>query len=513
MEAIHNHKFRGGVIVLLALCVFIFVGQIEVYADSEVKKLQITNSDIEFNFNTDEVLKYSETHYEIKENDVSINIMIDDLRDTEHKAYNTSVYSGRYFGKSKYVNNYKYQKLNHLGYTSHIYTFERDPLLHGPDLNRQFVYIEIELEEQVLLSLHIKSKETLELDVYLDRIIKNSGIQMELGDYRITVDNEIENNAVLLKNQYLNEIRDFDHEKTREKFDQIFAGSSEMTWGIFDPSTHYELSYVDAIENNTGIELDIILEYYDLGYLPRVDKMKEINDTGRVLELTFQTSKYGTFDADALYDVLDGKHDAQIDALISRIKESDEPVLFRPNNEMNGDWCSYNSMYTHKDTEAFKTFWKWLYNRFEEADCENVIWVWNPNWGDFPHTEWNHYLQYFPGNAYVDVVGLTGYNTGTYYKAEEWRSFSEIYMPMLWEYDKHFKNFPYMITEFGSSATGGNKGEWIASAFNQLSRLDIKAAVWWNHVDYDTQSGVVSRGYKFNNDPDVMDIFRKEFNR
>ena len=59
--------------------------------------------------------------------------------------------------------------------------------------------------------------------------------------------------------------------------------------------------------------------------------------------------------------------------LIQRIKESDEPVLFRPNNEMNGDWCSYNAMYTHKDTEVFRAFWIWLYEKFESEGAENVL--------------------------------------------------------------------------------------------------------------------------------------------
>ncbi len=81
-----------------------------------------------------------------------------------------------------------------------------------------------------------------------------------------------------------------------------------------------------------------------------------LSEDDKVLELTFQTSKYGTFNADALYEVLDGKHDATIDELISIIKAHDQPILFRPNNEMNGDWCSYNAMYTHKDAEVFRSF-------------------------------------------------------------------------------------------------------------------------------------------------------------
>jgi beta-mannanase len=271
------------------------------------------------------------------------------------------------------------------------------------------------------------------------------------------------------------------------------------------------LNDVENIESETGIQLDIILEYYDLGYLPRLEMMQMIADSGRVLELTYQTSKYGAFNADYLYEVLSGTHDEAIDELINRIVMLDEPVLFRPNNEMNGDWCSYNAMYTHKDTAVYRAFWRWLHDRFEEAGAENVIWVWNPNWGDFPSAQWNSYLNYFPGEDYVDVIGLTGYNTGTYYPDETWRSFDEIYLPMLWEYNRRFSGFPYMITEFGSSATGGDKGAWIASALDMVEKMNIKAAVWWNHVDYDTSRGAISRGYKFDNDRKMLSVFRQNF--
>ena len=48
---------------------------------------------------------------------------------------------------------------------------------------------------------------------------------------------------------------------------------------------------------------------------------------------------------------------------------------------------------------------------------------------DYPPLKWNSHVSYYPGNKYVHIIGLTGYNTGTYYKdltGERWRSFTEI---------------------------------------------------------------------------------------
>lgn len=65
----------------------------------------------------------------------------------------------------------------------------------------------------------------------------------------------------------------------------------------------------------------------------------------------------------------------------------------------------------------------------KKAPTKTPIWVWNPNEKSFPNFCWNYADNYYPGDEYVDIVGLTGYNTGDYYDGEIWRRFDEIYDP------------------------------------------------------------------------------------
>ena len=61
---------------------------------------------------------------------------------------------------------------------------------------------------------------------------------------------------------------------------------------------------------------------------------------------------------------------------------------------------------------------------------DNAIWIFNPNDRDYPPANWNHFMAYYPGDEFVQLIGITGYNTGTYYKEtknETWREFDEIY--------------------------------------------------------------------------------------
>jgi beta-mannanase len=117
---------------------------------------------------------------------------------------------------------------------------------------------------------------------------------------------------------------------------------------------------------------------------------------------------------------------------------------------------------------------------------------------------------YYPGNEFVDVLGLTLYNTGNYYEGENWAEFSELYRPL---YEKAVKEYamPFMITEFASARCGGNKEDWTRKMLSEIgSYPNIKAAVWWNHADLDWE-GNVSRAYYINDTTEMTDIFKEYF--
>lgn len=164
--------------------------------------------------------------------------------------------------------------------------------------------------------------------------------------------------------------------------------------------------------------------------------------------------------------------------------------------------------YYSKDAELYTASWRYIRHIFDENGVDNVLWVWNPHDLSFPDFKWNHYLRYYPGDEYVDIIGLTGYNTGNYFAGEKWREFSEIYPSIYAEYDQHFAK-PFMITEFGSNSVGGNKAAWMGKMFDQMGRFTkIKIAVWWNGIDWDT-SGKPGRIYLLDETEETTAAFRE----
>jgi beta-mannanase len=205
---------------------------------------------------------------------------------------------------------------------------------------------------------------------------------------------------------------------------------------------------------------------------------------------------------------LNGGYDDFLKDYAETVAAFGHPVLFRLGNEMNGDWCPYAGYNTSRDPWLFVEFYRYVYGFFERAGAQNVIWVWNPNGKSFPDFTWNDALMYYPGDAYVDVVGLTAYNTGDYYPGETWKSFAELYDNIYYSYVEKYDK-PLMITEFACAVSGGDKNQWVVDMFRHIRYYDkIKIAVWWDGVDYDSD-GRIARNYFIDEPRVLIETFRR----
>jgi hypothetical protein len=298
---------------------------------------------------------------------------------------------------------------------------------------------------------------------------------------------------------------------------RYFAPHSQLTWGVFEPSAPETMNYLAALENKVEYRFPFLLRYQGIGESLPLRGLEKAYQANRYVELTLQTVYEeeanalihpGQASPAVLYDLLDGKYDEYLTTYAERLRDFGHPVLFRLNNEMNGDWCWYSAYYTGKDTEIYKAAWRYIHDIFETNGVENILWVWNPHDVSRPDFKWNHYLMYYPGDEYVDIIGLTGYNTGTYFPGEHWREFSEIYPALYAEYTASFAK-PFLITEFGSNSVGGDKPAWIHAMFDQIKRFpNIKVAIWWNGIDYD-QQGNPGRIYLLDESNQTIEAFRQ----
>ncbi|MDD4627345.1 MAG: glycosyl hydrolase [Syntrophomonas sp.] len=304
---------------------------------------------------------------------------------------------------------------------------------------------------------------------------------------------------------------EFWNTETRDFYNQYFSPESDLTWGIFKYSAPQDMWELNHLEKQLEHDFKFLLVYkhvqktFTPGYVK--SDLDKAYAKGKTLELTLQTTSQEAGEGNMVYDILNGQYDPFLQAFAAETAAFGHPVLFRFGNEMNGDWCEYSSFHTARDPEIYKALYKYIYEIFTATGAENVIWVWNPNEKSFPNFKWNHEIMYYPGDEYVDVVGLTGYNTGNYYNGEKWRSFTEIY-DELYLKAVRVSDKPLMITEFSSSNAGGSKEAWVEDMFDNLSKYPrIKVAIWWNGCDLDA-NGQVARSYFIDEPQELLKIFR-----
>lgn len=194
----------------------------------------------------------------------------------------------------------------------------------------------------------------------------------------------------------------------------------------------------------------------------------------------------------------DGYLERWVDRLAAWLRASDDAagmvdgrrIYLRFAHEMNGDWYPWSP--TEAADDEYVEMWRHVRGRFDrEPFSERVQWVWAVNHTDIGPISAE---TLYPGDAYVDWVGVDGFNWGESRKRSEWLSAEAVFDDMI-DRLRMLADKPLCIPEVGTSsltATGHNtarKSGWIADAIAYFREVDVQMLVWFN-VDKETDWAV-----------------------
>lgn len=189
--------------------------------------------------------------------------------------------------------------------------------------------------------------------------------------------------------------------------------------------------------------------------------------------------KRSRFAAASLSAIAAGNYDRYLERSAAEARAWGHPFLVRPFHEMNGRWVPWG-VGVHGNTAAeFVAAWRHIVTVFRAAGATNVQFVFSPNVIS-PNSP--DFTAEYPGDRYVDWVGLDGFNFGTSVPGQHWRSFREIFSRS-YAVLARLSSRPMMISETASSETGGDKAFWITHAFRQEMQAfpRVRAVLWFNH--------------------------------
>lgn len=167
------------------------------------------------------------------------------------------------------------------------------------------------------------------------------------------------------------------------------------------------------------------------------------------------------------------------------------PLAIRFDHEMNGVWYPWseddgkgNAINGNNPGDYVKT-WQHVHDIFEaEGANQFVIWLWSPNIVNnltSTHKSLDYLKSLYPGDDYVDWVGLSGYLRPPY-KPDNDFSFDYTFGASL-DQLRSITGKPIYLAEVGASEIDGHKADWIGSFFQALGKPendDIIGFSWFN---------------------------------
>jgi mannan endo-1,4-beta-mannosidase len=169
--------------------------------------------------------------------------------------------------------------------------------------------------------------------------------------------------------------------------------------------------------------------------------------------------------------IADGRSNGYITRFAREVRALNLPVAISFGHEMNGYWYPWGT--TGATAAQFVAAWRLIHRLFAAAGARNVIWVWNPNViSADPQLELS---AYYPGDAYVNWVGITGY-----FAATGPDTFERLYGPTMQEI-RGFSAKPFIIAET-SVQTGPDAvtaAQSLVGGVRQQS--DVLGFVWFDY--------------------------------
>lgn len=245
--------------------------------------------------------------------------------------------------------------------------------------------------------------------------------------------------------------------------------------GIFDEVSPNDLTGVARLEKAIGQKFASIMWFQDWSTGFSTEKAAAAWNAGYLPNVTWEPWFFGDQNKILLSDILSGQWDAYIvkwgrDAAAFR-----KPVIVRWGHEFNGDWYPWSLAKNGESPETYIQAYRRVHDLVTAAGARNLIWAWCPNAESLPPKAWNTPVKAYPGDDYVDWIGIDGYDFDGNDTFES--KFARPYAELTKAFDK-----PLFIGEMSTGRKGADRAAWIDAMHLALVNKfpAIKGFVWFN---------------------------------
>jgi hypothetical protein len=222
--------------------------------------------------------------------------------------------------------------------------------------------------------------------------------------------------------------------------------------------------------------------------------------------------------------IIAGDFDADFHAWCATAHDFGTSLLVEFGVEVNGDWFPWNGVYSGGGTtngygepdfpdgpERFRDAYRHIIQICRDEDVLNITWVFHVNDGDWPQEEWNRFENYYPGDDWIDWLGLSVYGVQTPDDAW-WNAFTPVVDEFYPRLTSLAPDKPIIIAEFGCTAGNPNvdQAQWARDALNSILSdrwPRIIGFSWWNEAWQNDDNPAHDSNMRVQDNPDLAQVF------
>ncbi|NDG73925.1 MAG: hypothetical protein EBX49_00970 [Synechococcaceae bacterium WB8_1B_136] len=233
--------------------------------------------------------------------------------------------------------------------------------------------------------------------------------------------------------------------------------------------------YQETSAQQAPLDLAVLfLDWNDTQALPRLQSfLASAHQQQRLPLLTlepFPDRAAGRDNDDLLGDVLNGRHDQAITAITRTLANHPGPVLLRFAHEMDkpGQYP-----WGYSDPSRYIRLYHYVYTKVAGHRPANIRWVWSPAGSSRADLYW-------PGDHYVDVLGISIYASRAWTANHALESFAQQLEQRRW-LQRRFGR-PLLVAEAGVSGSSSDQQRWLSDALTALPRFPEVCGLVYFHA-------------------------------
>jgi cellulose synthase (UDP-forming) len=251
-----------------------------------------------------------------------------------------------------------------------------------------------------------------------------------------------------------------------------FAENETTAW---QPS---DLGEVNAFEQMARAHVGIVQWFADWHDGVDLEQLRAVAARGSTPQITWEpwdrTGDLAKQPDYTLASIIRGRHDAYIRSWARGMRRYGKPVLLRFGQEMNGSVYPWAEATNGNRPGQYARAWRHMHDIFTAEGATNVRWVWCAKTGRIVAAQ-------YPGDRYVDIVALSGFNGGTVLPWGGWRTFADAFNAPLQALRRLAPHKPVQISEVGTVEAGGSKARWIKQMFDYVeTHPSIRSVLWFD---------------------------------